>query len=75
MWDGLRPIAFGLVAGLLLALGATRWLTGMLFQISPTDAPTYATVVALLLAIACAAVWIPARRAARVDPMTARRSE
>jgi putative ABC transport system permease protein len=75
MWDGLRPIALGLVAGLLLAVGATRWISGMLFQISPTDAPTYITVVGLLLAIACGAVWVPARRAARVDPMTALRAE
>jgi putative ABC transport system permease protein len=75
MWDGLRPIALGLFAGVLLALAATRWISGMLFQISPTDAPTYAAVVGLLFAIACAAVWIPARRAARVDPMTALRSE
>jgi putative ABC transport system permease protein len=75
MWDGLRPIALGLVAGLFLAVGATRWISGMLFQVSPTDVPTYATVVGLLLAIACAAVWIPARRAARVDPMTALRAE
>ncbi len=75
MWDGLRPIALGLFAGVLLAIGATRWISGMLFQISPTDAPTYITVVGLLLAIACAAVWLPARRAARTDPMMALRAE
>jgi putative ABC transport system permease protein len=60
---------------LLLTVGAPRWISGMLFPISPTDVPTYLTVVGLLLAIACAAVWVPARRAARTDPMAALRAE
>jgi putative ABC transport system permease protein len=73
--EGLRPVVLGLIAGVAGALGATRVVAGMLFQISPTDAPTYAAVVALLLGIACIAVWIPARRAATVNPMEALRSD
>jgi ABC-type antimicrobial peptide transport system permease subunit len=68
-------VVLGLIAGVAGALGATRVVAGMLFQISPTDAPTYAAVVALLLGIACIAVWIPARRAATVNPMEALRSD
>jgi putative ABC transport system permease protein len=75
LWEGLRPVAWGLGVGLLAAFGTTRLLRSMLYEVSPTDAPTYLAVVALLLAIACGAVWIPARRAARVDPMTALRAE
>jgi putative ABC transport system permease protein len=74
-WEGLRPVALGLITGVAAALGATRVMAGMLFQISPTDAPTYAAVVALLFATACVAVWIPARRAAAVNPMDALRSD
>jgi putative ABC transport system permease protein len=74
-WEGLRPVVLGLIAGVAGALAATRVIAGMLFQVSPTDAPTYVAVVALLLGIACLAVWIPARRAATVNPMEALRSD
>ncbi len=75
LWEGLRPVALGLGSGLLAALATTRLLRGMLFEVSPADVPTYAAVVAILTAIAGAAVWIPARRAAQVDPMVALRAE
>jgi putative ABC transport system permease protein len=75
LWEGLRPVGLGLGSGLLAALATTRLLRGMLFEISPADVPTYAAVVAILTAIAGAAVWIPARRAAQVDPMVALRAE
>ncbi len=71
--EGLRPVAIGLVVGLGAALGVTRALSGMLFGIAPTDVPTYAAVIAMLLAVACGAVLIPARRAANADPMAALR--
>jgi putative ABC transport system permease protein len=75
LWEGLRPITCGLAAGLMASLAATRLVSDMLFQTSPTDAATYATVIVLLFAVACAAVLIPARRAARVEPMAALRAE
>jgi predicted permease len=75
LWEGMRPIALGLVAGLAASLAATRLVSNMLFQTSPTDAVTYAAVIAILTATACAAVLIPARRAARIEPATALRAE
>jgi putative ABC transport system permease protein len=75
LWEGLRPVTLGLAVGLVAALATTKLLRGMLYQVSPSDGTTYVVVTGLLITIACAAVWIPARRAARVDPMTALRSE
>jgi putative ABC transport system permease protein len=74
-WEGLRPIGLGIVAGIVASLAATRFVSNMLFETSPTDAATYAVVVALLAGIGCVAVLIPARRAARIEPMAALRSE
>jgi putative ABC transport system permease protein len=74
-FEGLRPISLGLTAGVLGAAGVTRLMADMLFEISPTDPVTYTSVVALLLAIACGAVLIPARRAATVHPMDALRTD
>jgi putative ABC transport system permease protein len=66
--EGLRLAAIGIVAGVAIALVSSRVIATLLFGISGTDLPTYALVVVALGAIALAATWIPARRAARVDP-------
>jgi putative ABC transport system permease protein len=73
--EGLRPVAFGLVAGVLVSLAMGRLLTRLLFGVTATDPTTYSAVVLVLLAAAVVATWIPARRALRVDPMRALRSE
>jgi len=77
--DGLRPAAAGLALGLLLAFALTRllarFLTPMLYAIGPSDAPTYALGALVMLLLAVAAAFLPARRAARVDPMVALRAE
>jgi len=73
--EGLRLALLGIVAG----LAAAAWLTGamksLLFGVSPTDPLTFAVVSVLLLAVAIAATYIPARRATKVDPMVALRFE
>jgi putative ABC transport system permease protein len=65
----------GLVAGLVSALVLSRTMTSLLFQLSPTDPATFAMVGMVLSGVALAASYLPARRAARVDPMAALRSE
>jgi putative ABC transport system permease protein len=65
----------GLAVGLLGAAAATRLLRQSLFGVRPTDPVTYAAIAALVCAVALAASWLPARRAARVDPMIALRTE
>ena len=75
LWEGMRPVALGVAVGIIGAVGATRLLAGMLFQVSPSDVPTYVAVVVLLISVACGAVWLPARRAASVNPMQALRAE
>ena len=64
-------VAIGLLAALLLA----QTLTSLLFDVAPFDVATLATVSLLLLAVAAAAAWSPARRASRVDPLVALRTE
>jgi len=71
VWHGMWPVAVGLIAGLGAAFAATRLLASMLFEIRPSDPVTLTGVVVLLAAAAFAAVLIPARRAARIDPLIA----
>jgi ABC-type antimicrobial peptide transport system permease subunit len=63
----------GLGIGLLAAFGLTRFLSSLLFNISPTDPLTFAFISALLGAVALLACYLPARRATRIDPLTALR--
>jgi putative ABC transport system permease protein len=72
---GMSLVAAGVVAGLAGALGFTRLIQGLLYGVSPSDPWTLATTPLLLASVALAACWIPARRAARVDPMEALRHE
>ncbi|MFN2564118.1 MAG: FtsX-like permease family protein [Gemmatimonadaceae bacterium] len=72
--DGALLAAVGVSVGLLAALWATRLLGSLLYGVRATDPPTYAAVATLLGGIAIAASYVPARRAARVDPMVALRA-
>jgi putative ABC transport system permease protein len=75
MRQGLVLAAGGVTIGLLMAVGAGRLVSGLLFETSATDPRLYAGLGALLLTIAALACYVPARRAMRVDPMRALRSE
>jgi putative ABC transport system permease protein len=75
MGSGARMALAGVAIGVLVALALTRWMTSLLFAVTPHDPLTYSLVVLLLFAVALAACWIPARRATRVDPMVALRYE
>jgi ABC-type antimicrobial peptide transport system permease subunit len=72
---GLTPAATGAVLGLGLALAVSRLLAGFLHGVSPFDPATFAGVPLVLLGVALLACWLPARRATRVDPMIALRTE
>lgn len=65
----------GILAGTLIAAGATRWVSSLLYGLKPTDVATYIASGILLAAVALAASAIPAWRAARLDPMEALREE
>lgn len=73
--EGVLPVVAGLAVGIVVALLAARFVEGMLFELSPRDPTVFAAVSALLLGVAVVASLVPARRAARVDPMLALRSE
>ena len=73
--EGLRLAGLGLAVGLVASLAATRVLRGLLYGTSPTDPATFAGVSLLVLTVAFVAAYLPARRAARVDPMVALRGE
>lgn len=68
---GLRPVVAGLIVGIALALATTRVLESQLYGVTPRDPLTLVGVAALLLAIALAAMYVPARRAMRVAPIVA----
>jgi len=76
--SGLQLTAIGLAAGVVLSLIAGRFissLSSVLFGVKPTDALTFAAVIAIVAVISLLACYIPARRASKVDPMIALRYE
>jgi putative ABC transport system permease protein len=73
--EALKLTAIGLSAGVLGAVALTRLLSTLLFGVQPTDPATFAAVSVLLLVVAVAAGYIPARRAAGIDPLVALRHE
>jgi predicted permease len=73
--QGFRLAAAGAAIGLLSALIVSRLMAGVLYGVRPTDPLTFAVVALLLLGVAFAACYIPARRALRVDPLVALRHE
>jgi putative ABC transport system permease protein len=73
--QGARLAAVGAAAGLAAASVATSALRALLFEVSPTDPATFAVAAALVIGAAVAACWAPARRATRVQPVEALRSE
>ena len=72
---GLALVAAGLIVGVVAGAFATRLLASVLYGVDPLDPPTFAGVAAILVAVALVASYVPARRATRVDPIAALRSE
>jgi putative ABC transport system permease protein len=75
MRQGLTLTVAGLCVGIAGALFVSRWLSSLLFGVTPTDPFSFVAVSLVLLAVASAASYLPARRAAAIDPMAAIRSE
>ena len=72
---GMRLVWIGIGVGVALAFGVTRLLSGLLFGVGATDIGTFIGVVALLAGVALVAAWVPARRASRISPVQALRTE
>ena len=73
--DGLALALLGVTIGVAGAFALTRLMSSLLFEVNPTDAPTFIAVAVLLLIVALLASYIPARRATKVDPLVALRYE
>jgi ABC-type antimicrobial peptide transport system permease subunit len=73
--DSLRMVGAGVLVGVPVAWWVGRYLESQLFGLDPIDSTTAAAALAALVAVAAATVLVPARRASRVDPLTALREE
>ena len=69
------PVLAGLIAGFLSALALTRYLSSFLYGVAPGDPATFGIAAVILLCAAALAMILPAKRASRVDPMIALRTE
>jgi putative ABC transport system permease protein len=72
---GILLTALGIVIGVTGAVALTRYLRGMLFEVTPLDPTTYLTVTLLFAAVALVAAYLPTRRATRLEAAVALRSE
>jgi putative ABC transport system permease protein len=72
---GMRQLVIGLTLGLIAAIPAVNLLASVGLRISPTDPSAFAIIVAILIAVGVFACWLPARRAAALDPVKAIRYE
>jgi len=75
MGQGARLVLAGILIGAAAALALTRFMRSLLFEVRSADPLTFVAIASLLALVALAACYIPARRAMRVDPMTALRYE
>jgi predicted permease len=73
--QGARLVALGLAAGVATALALGRTLAGLLYGVTPTDVPTLIAAVVVIGLVAAVSIWLPSRRAVRVNPLTALRQE
>ena len=73
--QGLRPVAVGVVCGVVAASGLTRLLSSLLFQVQPRDPLVFLVAPTVLVGVALVAVWLPAIRATRIDPIHSLRCE
>jgi ABC-type antimicrobial peptide transport system permease subunit len=71
----MKMVGAGILIGVAAAFAMTRAMTGLLYEIGPADPLTFTAVPALLVGVALLACWLPARRAAHIDPMEALRCE
>ena len=79
LWMGLREcillLAIGLALGVPVALSSTRIVKSLLYQLSPLDPTAISIAIATVSVMTIAAAWVPARRASKIDPMQALRTE
>ena len=73
--SGLRPALIGLTLGIIMSFALARLLRALLYGLDPLSVPMFLAVFVLVLAVALLACWLPARRALKMDPMTALRHE
>jgi putative ABC transport system permease protein len=70
-----KLLLVGAGCGLLGAMALTRWMSGLLFGVAPIDAISFSAAAGVLLVAAALTTWLPARQAAKIDPMIALRYE
>jgi putative ABC transport system permease protein len=75
LWQGGTPVLIGVVFGVALAQVTMPLLSSLLFEVSPTDVLTLAAVAGLLIVVTLPAIYLPAKRAASVDPLVVMRGE
>jgi ABC-type antimicrobial peptide transport system permease subunit len=71
MGESMALVLFGVAAGAVTALAASRLVTSLLYGLAPTDVATMVTAIAVLVIVSAVAGYMPARRAAQVDPLVA----
>jgi len=75
VWQGMRLALFGIVAGIAASFGLTRLLSTFLFGVKASDPAVFVLAPLILGAVTLVAVWLPAARASKVDPIEALRAE